>query len=145
MRVPKYPHSGPLPPRGEEESRTASNTPSPPMRNLRLYYSLKTMLPRPFQIRLRQMAARRKRRHVADVWPILESAGQAPEGWKGWPEGKRFALVLTHDVETRRGLDRCRMLMDVEERKGFRAAFNFVPQRYDLTHAMREEMAQRCF
>jgi len=115
------------------------------MRNLRLYYSLKTMLPRPFQIRLRQMAARRKRRHVADVWPILESAGQAPEGWKGWPEGKRFALVLTHDVETRRGLDRCRMLMDVEERKGFRSAFNFVPQRYDLTHAMREEMAQRGF
>lgn len=115
------------------------------MRNLRLYYSLKTILPRSLQIRLRQASARRKRRHVADVWPILESAGRAPAGWKGWPDGKQFALVLTHDVETARGVDRCRMIMDIEERLGFRSAFNFIPERYKVPADLRQEMVRRGF
>lgn len=115
------------------------------MRNLRLYYSLKTILPRSLQIRLRQISARRKRRHVADVWPILESAGRAPEGWKGWPDGKQFAVVLTHDVETARGVDRCRMIMEIEERLGFRSAFNFVPARYKVPADLRQEMVRRGF
>jgi predicted glycosyltransferase/peptidoglycan/xylan/chitin deacetylase (PgdA/CDA1 family) len=115
------------------------------MRNLRLYHSLKTILPRSLQIRLRQISARRKRRHVADVWPILESAGRAPEGWKGWPDGKQFALVLTHDVETARGVNRCRMIMDIEERLGFRSVFNFVPERYKVPADLRQEMVRRGF
>ena len=115
------------------------------MRNVRLYYSLKTLLPRPLQIRLRQIAARRKRGQVTDVWPILESAGRAPDGWKGWPHGKQFALVLTHDVETARGVDRCRMVMDIEERLGFRSVFNFVPERYKVPVTLRQEMVKRGF
>lgn len=68
-----------------------------------------------------------------------------PPGWKGWPDGKQFALVLTHDVETERGVERCRMIMDIEERLGFRSCFYFVPKRYDVPSGLREEMARRGF
>jgi len=44
-----------------------------------------------------------------------------------WPNGKKFALVLTHDVETAEGLDKCYQLAEIEERLGFRSSFSFVP------------------
>lgn len=116
-----------------------------PMQRIAFYYAVKTVLPRALQIRLRQMIARRKRERVAGVWPILEEAGRPPQDWHGWPQAKRFALVLTHDVETRRGLDRCRAIMDIEEELGFRSAFNFVPARYQLPDSLRHEMEQRGF
>ena len=49
------------------------------------------------------MLVRYQREHYKDVWPIDERAGSAPAGWTGWPDGKRFALVLTHDVDTAPG------------------------------------------
>jgi glycosyltransferase involved in cell wall biosynthesis/peptidoglycan/xylan/chitin deacetylase (PgdA/CDA1 family) len=115
------------------------------MRNISCYYYLKNVMPRSWQIRLRQIVARRKRRQVADVWPILPTAGRPPPGWRGWPEGKKFALILTHDVETQRGLDRCRAIMDVEEQYGCRSVFNFVPERYHVPADLRAEMMARGF
>jgi hypothetical protein len=41
----------------------------------------------------------------------------------GWPNGKKFALVLTHDVESAEGLDKCYQLAEIEERLGFRSSF----------------------
>lgn len=110
-----------------------------------LFYLLKPLFPRPTQIGLRKAYARYQRRSVGDVWPVLASAAAPPPGWRGWPDGKAFALVLTHDVETARGVDRCRMVMDMEERLGFRSAFYFVPERYRVPAGLREEMARRGF
>ncbi len=61
------------------------------------------------------------------MWPIDEAAGIAPPGWPGWPNGRQFAFVLTHDVEGPKGLGRVERLMDLERRHGFRSSFNFVP------------------
>jgi len=66
-------------------------------------------------------------------------------GWSGWPEGKQFALVLTHDVDTARGYKRCLSLADVEERLGFRSSFNFVPLRYTIDDGLLGELRQRGF
>jgi predicted glycosyltransferase/peptidoglycan/xylan/chitin deacetylase (PgdA/CDA1 family) len=115
------------------------------MRYFKFYYALKAVFPRSIQIRLRQMSVRRLQRHVGDVWPILESAGRAPEGWKGWPEGKQFALVLTHDVETARGVARVPEIMALEERYGVRSAFNLVPKRYVTPPELRQELVRRGF
>ena len=82
---------------------------------------------------------------MADIWPILETAGRPPDGWQGWPEGKHFSLVLTHDVETQAGHDKCRRVMDLEESLGFRSLFNFVPERYNVSPELRREMAARGF
>jgi hypothetical protein len=51
-----------------------------------------------------------------------------PENWPGWPQGKKFAFVLTHDVESSAGLAKCRSLMQLEMQHGFRSSFNFVPE-----------------
>ena len=62
----------------------------------------------------------------ADVWPIKESAASKPEGWLGWPEQKQFAFVLTHDVESKVGLERVRQLAELEMKVGVRSSFNFI-------------------
>ena len=86
------------------------------------------MLPRRLQIYIRRVFGKRARRTTAGVWPIKEAAGRKPDGWPGWPDGKQFALVLTHDVEGPRGVERVRQVAELEMACGFRSSFNFVPQ-----------------
>lgn len=94
----------------------------------RLYYSVKPWLPRGLRLALRRVHARRKLRRCGGRWPIDADAGAAPEGWPGWPEGKQSALVLTHDVESERGLQGVRQLAELEMQLGFRSSFNFIPE-----------------
>ena len=115
------------------------------MNKLKLYYSLKPLIPRIIQIELRRIRMRRKRALYADVWPIDERAGNPPEDWTGWPEGKKFALVLTHDVETAKGQENCRKLMELEEKLGFRSSFGFVPERYPVSAELRKYLERRGF
>jgi hypothetical protein len=58
----------------------------------------------------------------------MRPPGACPTGWPGWPGGKKFALVLTHDVEGAAGLAKCRQLMELEQSLGFRSSFNFIPE-----------------
>ncbi|MCZ2074422.1 MAG: hypothetical protein LC130_05405 [Bryobacterales bacterium] len=78
-------------------------------------------------------------------WPIWEPAGTPPPAWPGWPEGKRFALVLTHDVELNYGVSRCGQLANLEEERGFRSAFAFVPRRYKTPETLRHTLTKRGF
>lgn len=77
---------------------------------------------------MRRWVAERKRRACGDVWPIKPDTAAPPPHWPGWPEGKRFAFVLTHDVEGPDGLDRCRGLAEQEYAHGFRSSYNFIPE-----------------
>ena len=92
------------------------------------YYLLKPAIPWALRMVLRRFRARRLRRRFSTSWPINEATVRAPAGWPGWPDGKQFAFVLTHDVEGKRGLDRCRWLAEMEMGLGFRSSFNFVPE-----------------
>ena len=87
----------------------------------------------------------KKRDRFSHVWPIDPAAGQQPEGWPGWPEGKRFALVLTHDVDTASGQDRCLELAELERKMGFRSSFNFVPRRYAVSAELRKRLVDLGF
>jgi glycosyltransferase involved in cell wall biosynthesis len=93
-----------------------------------IYYLLKPAIPPWFRMTIRRFFARRLRRQVSSSWPIDTAAAETPAGWPGWPDGKKFAFVLTHDVEGRRGLERCRALAELEMRLGYRSLFNFVPE-----------------
>jgi hypothetical protein len=62
------------------------------------------------------------------VWPIDTAARRPLDGWIGWPQGRPFAVVLTHDVEGRAGFAQCRPLMALEREMGFRSSFNLVPE-----------------
>jgi glycosyltransferase involved in cell wall biosynthesis len=77
---------------------------------------------------LRRIFARRTLRVYKDVWPINRAAAQPPKNWPGWPDGRKFALVLTHDVEGARGIGNVRQLAALEMKLGFRSSFNFVPE-----------------
>ncbi len=95
---------------------------------------------------LRRVIARRKREGFKSVWPINEAARHAPKNWGGWPDGKRFAFVLTHDVESPSGLAKCRQLMELEQQLGFRSSFNFIPEgEYKVPAKLREELLQNGF
>lgn len=111
-----------------------------------IYYSLKPFIPRAVRLALRRWHARKIRATAGAVWPILEAAGRTPKGWPGWPQGKQFALVLTHDVEGRRGLARCRKLVELEARLGFRSAVYFVPEgEYHAPADLREDLTTNGF
>lgn len=108
------------------------------MLSSRLYYSVKPYLPWRLRIGVRRLSARRKRARFSDQWPIDAGAGRAPEGWPGWPEGKRFAFVLTHDVESEVGLQNCRPVAELEQQLGFRSCFNLIPEgRYAVPAELR--------
>jgi glycosyltransferase involved in cell wall biosynthesis len=112
----------------------------------RLYYRVKPYLPWRLRMGVRRLIAQRRRRAVQNVWPINASAGRAPENWPGWPHGKKFALVLTHDVETARGLEKTRQLMELEKKSDFRSSFNFIPEgEYRVSDGLRAELLQSGF
>ncbi len=103
----------------------------------KMYYRAKPFIPRQLQITIRRGMVALKRRRHADTWPIFEAAGRRPENWQGWPDGKQFALVLTHDVDTATGQDRCVQLLEMERNLGFSSSFNFVPRRYEVSAGLR--------
>lgn len=111
-----------------------------------LYYRFKPYLHWRLRLALRRRLAKYIRRTKGDVWPINPAAGETPEGWTGWPEGKKFAFVLTHDIEGDRGLNRSRQLMKLEMELGFRSSFNFVPEgEYEVPRELREELVANGF
>lgn len=51
-----------------------------------------------------------------------------------WPDGKSSCAIMTHDVETRSGLDFTRQLMDLDESFGMYSSFQLIPEaRYVTT------------
>ena len=110
-----------------------------------LYYSVKPFIPRWLQIKLRRAVVLRKRLRYSDVWPIDEKAARQPQGWSGWPEGKKFAFVLTHDVDAAKGEERCIQLATLEASLGFRSSINFVAKKYEVSASLRKDLTDRGF
>src|SRR6476620_2788662 len=86
------------------------------------------MLPHSLRLGLRHAAAIPIKSAFASTWPMSVNASQPKTEWMGWPGGKQFAFVLSHDVEGRKGLSRCVPLAELEMRLGFRSTFFFVPE-----------------
>ena len=81
----------------------------------------------------------------AFCWPIDLYSSSPPEKWPGWPDKKKFAFVLTHDVDTERGYAKVKKLMGLEQRMGFSSSFNFVPERYNVSASLRSTLTERGF
>ena len=104
------------------------------------------------RLAVRRALARAQKRASFPVWPVdttvddlqasvmaaaMRAAGQtrlAMLGW--WPGGKRYAVVLRHDVEGMRGVANIDTVRRIEERRGLRSLWNFVPERYPLDGAV---------
>lgn len=99
---------------------------------VRFSYVIRSLVPRAVQIGLRRFWAGTVKKRVVDRWPIISNSCIHPEGFSGWPGGKKFAFVIRHDVESNIGLSKCRQLAEIDASFGFRSSFNFVPYRYDV-------------
>lgn len=110
------------------------------------YFRVKPYVPQAFRLRVRRLLAQRSMPLFSGQWPINQLAGRAPDWWVGWPHGKRFAFVLTHDVEGKKGLARCRELAEMETRSGFRSSFNFVAEgEYETPRSLRDFLSTHGF
>jgi hypothetical protein len=115
------------------------------MFNPYIYSFLKPFVPRRAQILIRRKFVRLKLPQYKQVWPIDPGSAKPPNGWKGWPEEKKFAVVLTHDVETKVGLEKCLPLMDIDEKLGFRSSFGFVAKDYEIPEQLLKNIEKRGF
>ena len=57
-------------------------------------YLIKPVIPRKTQVMIRRKLVNRQRQTYRNIWPILESSSAKPEGWKGWPSGKKFGFII---------------------------------------------------
>jgi hypothetical protein len=110
-----------------------------------MYYTAKPLIPRGLQLSLRRTRIRMLRNKYQQTWPIYTPGAKGIASGTQWPNGKRFALILTHDVEGPTGRDRCRPLVQLEKDLGFRSAFYFVPRRYSTRSELREYITQQGF
>lgn len=94
----------------------------------RAYYRIKPFVPKSLRWMIRRSRIPGIMKRSGDVWPINRAAGGMPVGWGGWPGDKKFALVITHDVESKEGLRNVRRLAELETSHGLRSSFNFIPE-----------------
>lgn len=112
------------------------------------YYALKPFIPRALQIAVRRRHARRRSTHRFPAWPVEDSmvllqrelfraemerrAVDRIPFINFWPDAKRFAYVLTHDVEGPVGLSNIERVLEVERQRGLTSAWFFVAEDYDI-------------
>ncbi len=112
----------------------------------RAWFRMKPFIPGRLRWALRRSRAAGIRARHQGTWPIDESAARPPAGWPGWPDGKRFAFVLTHDVETAAGVERVKRLASMEMKHGLVSSFNFIPEgSYADPRALRRWLGERGF
>lgn len=111
----------------------------------KIYYLIRPLIPRSLQLILRRILVKMQVKKYKAVWPILPGSEVKPKNWSGWPDGKEFAFILTHDVELRRGHDRCRGLLELEKKLGFKSLFNFVAERYKVDKELRDFIVSEGF
>jgi hypothetical protein len=114
---------------------------------LRGYYLARPALPRSVQLALRRQFTRVQAASTFPGWPIEDSlhdfygwlfaliadlAGEPVPFLGLWPDGRSWALVLTHDVETADGCRDMNLLRAPERERGYRSSWNFVGARYQV-------------
>lgn len=127
----------------------------------RLYWWLKPNIP-PVFIRMIRTAVSRMVRSIADkYWPVddryvqiqwqimrryLEKSGAAHVEFKDfWPNNSDFAFVLTHDVESKKGLGFISTVADMEEKLGFRSMFNIIGSQIEEDKGLFKDLKARGF
>lgn len=78
---------------------------------------------------------------VLRAWRLATGAEELPSTL--WPDGKRYALVLSHDVDTARGFAQIPEIAAVEEAHGFRSSWFVVGTQYRIDHALLDGLRQR--
>ncbi|MBX3421918.1 MAG: glycosyltransferase [Pirellulaceae bacterium] len=121
----------------------------------RMYYLLRPLIP----LSVRQFLQRSRRQAIQPIpdWytPVTflrelksavdcaEAAGHEQPVLHPWPDGQRYAVSLTHDIETAEGQRCVREIVDMEEKYGLKSAWYFVPHKYRLDLGLIRELVAR--
>jgi hypothetical protein len=63
-----------------------------------------------------------------------------------WPEGAPSCTIVTHDIETSKGVEFCPQLMDLNDSFGIKTSFQVIPEvRYPVSPAFLESIRKRGF
>jgi len=126
------------------------------------YYAVRPILPVAVRKHLQRLSLRGWERKPFPRWPLDRSVDQIferllllalqaqglekiPFIWF-WPEGKSACAIMTHDVETKTGLEFCPSLMDLNDSYGIKSSFQIIPEgRYVTPQEVREEIERRGF
>jgi len=126
----------------------------------RMYYFLKPYLPRSLTRFLRRLTNPLEKelkvnwpiesRYCLFQWEVMRQllliTGKQSIHFKHfWPQGRMFALTMTHDIETAEGQRLVHKVIDLEEKFGIRSSFNFVLDRYKIDMGLMDELNQRGF
>jgi peptidoglycan/xylan/chitin deacetylase (PgdA/CDA1 family) len=74
---------------------------------------------------------------------VLANSRGGSELDKLYPDNHRFAIVLTHDVETAEGLKFIPRVIELEEKYGFRSSWNIVPYKYQIDKSITELIKEK--
>jgi hypothetical protein len=123
---------------------------------LRWFYAIKPLLPRRLQLTARRLYARKQGHRSFPAWPIetllvdhqneqLRRRLRASREDRlplvnFWPDAGRFALVVTHDVETSAGVANIGALLELERKHGIVSSWNFVAEDYPIPDGMFEQI-----
>jgi hypothetical protein len=114
---------------------------------MRGYYLARPAMPRFVQLALRRRFTRVQAASDFPGWPaenslhdfygwlfaVIADLAGGPVPFLGlWPDGRSWALVLTHDVETAAGYRDMDLLRSLERPRGYRSSWNFVAGRYEV-------------
>jgi peptidoglycan/xylan/chitin deacetylase (PgdA/CDA1 family) len=130
-------------------------------RRLDAFYRVKHLIPRAAQLAARRALIRWQRSPTFPQWPYDESVAtllrfaircsllsrerdELSFRWF-WPHGAHAAMILTHDVESARGLRNAVHIADLEQEHGLRSSFNIVGSGYDIDLGVVEELQTRGF
>ena len=126
------------------------------------YYALRPLIPTALRRTLQRLYMRGWKRVAFPRWPIDDTVDgiverllllcarsqgieRVPFIWF-WPDGAPSCAIVTHDIETSDGLDRCGWLMDIDEKAGIRSSFQIVPEdRYSVSAAFLDAIRTRGF
>jgi hypothetical protein len=125
------------------------------------YYHVKKLIPLWLRDRVNSIAVRSRPRRDFPNWPCESALVEfwrkwlryalekldVSDGWHigFWPAGKACCIVLTHDVESRLGIERMEAMADLEEKYGFRSAWNVPLAQYEVDWQRIERLRARGF
>jgi hypothetical protein len=129
---------------------------------LDLYYRLRGRFSDNARMLFQRLYFRRWQRIAFPAWPVdtsadclmrealadamrLRGVDRLPFIWF-WPDGAEACVIMTHDVETEKGLRFCPVLMQMDDEHAIKSSFQVVPEeRYLLTESVLQEIRDRGF
>lgn len=128
----------------------------------RAYYSVRPLMPVGVRRHLQKLHLRSRRQSCFPQWPVDHTVDNLAEQlfrlgilangrvavpfiWF-WPEGMDCACIMTHDIETRSGVEFCDDLMDLNDSVEIPASFQVIPEnRYSVSQDFLANLRGRGF